>query len=42
MAKDHKYQQEINELKDEIKLLKQCKKQQHDPETEYISVLGSC
>ena len=34
MAKDNKYQQEINELKEEIKLLKQSKKQQHDPKTE--------
>ena len=34
MAKNNKYQQEINELKEEIKLLKQSKKQQHDPKTE--------
>ena len=34
MAKDDKYQQEINELREEIKLLKQSKKQRHDPKTE--------
>ena len=34
MAKDDKYLQEINELKEEIKLLKQSKKQLHDPNTE--------
>ena len=34
MAKDDKFQQEINELKEEIKLLKQSKKQQHHPKTE--------
>ena len=28
------HQQEINELKEEIKLLKQSKKQQHNPKTE--------
>ena len=34
MAKDDKYQQEINELKEEIKLLKQSTKQQLDPKIE--------
>ena len=34
MVKDDKYQQELNELKEEIKILKQSKKQQHDPKTE--------
>ena len=34
MAKYEKYQNEIIELKEEIKLLKQSKKQQHDPRTE--------
>ena len=34
MVKDDKYQQELNELKEEIKMLKQSKKQQHDPKTE--------
>ena len=34
MKKDDKYQQEINELKEETKLLKQSKKQQHNPKTE--------
>ena len=34
MATDDKYQQEINELKVEIKLLKQCKKRQYDPKIE--------
>ena len=34
MAKDDKRQQEINELKENIKLLKQFKKQQHDLKTE--------
>ena len=34
MAKDDKYQQGISELKEEIELLKQSKKQQHDPKTE--------
>ena len=33
-AKYGKYQQEINELRKEIKLLKQCKKEQHNPKTE--------
>ena len=33
MAKDDKYKQEIDELKEEIKLLKQSKKQEHDPKT---------
>ena len=33
-AKDGKYQQEINEHKKEIKLLKQSKKEQHNPKTE--------
>ena len=33
MAKDDKCQQEINELKEEMKLLKQSKKQQHDPKS---------
>ena len=33
-AKDGKYQQEINELEKEIKLLKQSKKEQHNPKTE--------
>ena len=30
MAEDEKHQQQINELKEEMKLLKQSKKQQHD------------
>ena len=34
MATDDKYQQEINELKQDIKLLKQYKTRQHDPKTE--------
>ena len=34
MAKDDKRQQETNELKENIKLLKQFKKQQHDLKTE--------
>ena len=34
MTKDDKYQQEINELEDEIKVLKQSKKQQRDPKRE--------
>ena len=34
MVKHEKYQQEINETKQEIKLLKQPKKQQYDPKTE--------
>ena len=34
MTKDEKYKQEINELKEEIKLLKQSKKQQHGPKIE--------
>ena len=34
MAEDYKYQQEINELKEELKLLKQSKKHQHNPKTE--------
>ena len=34
MATDDKYQQEIHELKEYIKLLKQSRKQQHDPKTE--------
>ena len=34
MAKDDKYQPEIKKLKEEIKLLKQSKKQQLDPKTE--------
>ena len=34
MAKDDEYQQQINELKEEIKLLKQSKKQQRDPKKE--------
>ena len=33
MAKDDKYKQETDELKEEIKLLKQSKKQEHDPKT---------
>ena len=34
MVKVDKYQQELNKLKEEIKMLKQSKKQQHDPKTE--------
>ena len=34
MATDDKYEQEINELEEEIKSLKQSRKQQHDPKTE--------
>ena len=34
MTKDDEYQQEINELEDEIKVLKQSKKQQRDPKRE--------
>ena len=34
MAKDDKYQQEINELKEEINLMKQSTKQQLDPKIE--------
>ena len=34
MAKDDKYQQEIDELKEDIKLLKQLKKHQHNLKTE--------
>ena len=34
MATDDKYQQEMKELTEEIKLLKQYKKRQHDPKTE--------
>ena len=34
MAKDDKYQQEIDELKEDIKLLKQPKKHQHNLKTE--------
>ena len=33
MTADDKYQQEINELKEEIKLLKQSTKQQRNPKT---------
>lgn len=33
MAKDDKYQQDINKLKEEIKLLKQSKSQQHHSKT---------
>ena len=33
-TKNDKYQQKINQLKEEIKLLKQSEKQQHDPKTE--------
>ena len=42
MATDDKYQQEINELKKEIKLLNQSKKQQYDPKTEmYRNTINS-
>ena len=42
MATDDKCQQEINELKKEIKLLKQSKKQQYDPKTEmYRNTINS-
>ena len=34
MAKDDKYQQEIDEVKEDIKLLKQPKKYQHNLKTE--------
>ena len=37
MVKDDKYQQEINERKEEMKLLEQCKKQQHYPKNNIIS-----
>ena len=33
MAKNDKYKHEIDELKEGIKLLKQSKKQEHDPKT---------
>ena len=36
MATDDKHQQEINELKEEIKLLKQYKKRQYEPKTENV------
>ena len=42
MAKDEKYQQEINELRYEIKWLKQSKKQQYDLKTDtYRSKINS-
>ena len=34
MAKEDKYLQETDELKEEIKVLKQSKKHQHNPKTE--------
>ena len=34
MAKEDKYLQETDELKEEVKVLKQSKKQQHNPKTE--------
>ena len=37
MVKDDKYQQEINERKEEMKLLEQSKKQQHYPKNNIIS-----
>ena len=37
MVKDDKYQQEINERKEEMKLLEQSKKQQHYTKNNIIS-----